>query len=258
MTRTARTLLFGPLALFIATAHPGFAQSQDELTALSKELQAVRAGQESMRRELQEIKSLLQGLRRPTQARPREVVLNIGDAPFRGDADATVTLVEFSDYQCPFCSRHVRETAPLLEEYIRSGRVKYVFRDFPIETLHKQAFKAHEAARCAGDQNKYWEMNARLFANQTALDPPALVRHAEVLGLDIPTFRQCVDSGKHIATIRQAIADGQAAGVTGTPTFVLGLTDPDSETVKAVTIVVGAQPFARFEAAINRLLDERQ
>ena len=257
MTHTAQLLCIGPLALLVAMAQPALAQSKDELTALiSSELQSVRAAQESTLRELQEIKSLLQGSRPPTQAKQSDVVVSIADAPFRGDADAPVTLVEFSDFACPFCARHVRETWPLLEPYVRSGKLKYVFRDFPIEALHKQAFRAHEAAQCAGDQNMYWQMHAHMFANQSLLDPSSLVGHAEALGLDPQAFRLCVFGHTYAATIRTAIADGQAAGVTGTPTFVIGVTDTDSNTITASTMIVGAQPFGRFAQEITRLLDE--
>jgi protein-disulfide isomerase len=98
------------------------------------------------------------------------VVLNLKGDPFKGEKNAKVTLVEFSDYQCPFCARHVRATLPPLEsEYIATGKIKYVFRNFPIASIHPLAFKAHEAANCSGEQDKYWEMHDRLFANSKAL-----------------------------------------------------------------------------------------
>jgi hypothetical protein len=98
-----------------------------------------------------------------------DAVVAIGDAPVKGNPNAKLTLIEFSDYQCPFCRRHAENTLPSLDkEYIATGKVRYVFHDFPLEAIHPQAFKAAEAAHCAGEQQKYWEMHGRLFANQQA------------------------------------------------------------------------------------------
>ena len=156
-------------------------------------------------------------------------------------------MVEFSDYQCPFCSRHFREVWPQLErEYVATGKVKYVLRDFPLEAIHPQAFKASEAANCAGEQGKYWEMHDRLFANQNALGPKELPNHAQALRLDTANFQQCPDNGKQAGKIRNDLTDGQKAGVAGTPTFFLGLTDQNNPNVKALRIIRGAQPYAAF------------
>lgn len=150
-------------------------------------------------------------------------------------------------------------TLPQIErDYVKTGKVKYVFRDFPIESIHKQAFKAHEAANCAREQGKYWEMHERLFANQRALGVKDLTRYAGALGLDVPTFERCLSSGKHAAEIRKDIADGAKAGVRGTPTFLLGLTEPDDSKVKAVRIIRGAQPYTRFKQAIDQLLGSQK
>jgi protein-disulfide isomerase len=139
-------------------------------------------------------------------------------------------------------------------EYIRTGKLKYVVRDFPLESIHKDAFKAAEAAHCAGDQGHYWEMHARLFANQRALGPKELPQHAQGLGLDVPKFQQCLESGKHSARIRKDLEDGQKAGVTGTPAFFLGVTVPNDPTVKVIRVLKGAQPYASFKSAIESLL----
>lgn len=140
------------------------------------------------------------------------------------------------------------------KDYIKTGKVKYVVRDFPLESIHPQAFKAHEAANCAGDQGKYWEMHDRLFTNQKALGLKALPGHAEVVGLDLPTFEACLSSGKHSSEIRADLAEGIKAGVRGTPTFLLGLTEPNASKVKATRIIRGAQPYFRFKQVIDRLL----
>lgn len=143
-------------------------------------------------------------------------------------------------------------------EYIKTGKVKYVALDFPLEAIHKNAFKAAEAARCASDQDKFWEMHARLFANQQALAPTNLPKHAQAIGLDMPKFQQCLDGGKYAAEIRKDLAEGQKAGVTGTPGFFLGITDPKDQKVKVSRVLKGAQPYASFKEAIDSLLSSQK
>jgi protein-disulfide isomerase len=146
----------------------------------------------------------------------------------------------------------------LEQEYIKTGKVKYVALDFPLESIHKNAFKAAEAAHCAGAQGKYWEMHARLFANQGALGLNDLPPHAEALGLAMPAFQQCLESGQYAEAIRNDLASGQQAGVTGTPAFFFGVTEPNDSKVKSLRMITGAQPYAAFQAAINSLLSEQK
>jgi protein-disulfide isomerase len=126
--------------------------------------------------------------------------------------------------------------------------------DLPLEAIHKLAFKAAEVANCAGEQGKYWEMHDRLYANQKSLEP--WTPHAEAVGLDTARFQECLDSGRHADEVRKDMAEAQKAGITGTPAFFLAYTDPSSSKVKTVTVMKGAQPFASFKAAIDKLLAE--
>ena len=130
-----------------------------------------------------------------------------------------------------------------------------MFRDFPLDQIHPQARKAAEAVHCAGDQGKYWEMHDVLFGNQQALQPPKLSEHARALGLDGARFDQCLTSGTHAARVHQGLTDGQAAGVQGTPGFVVAKTTP-GDTVEG-TLVVGAQPVEVFRRLIDELLAEK-
>jgi protein-disulfide isomerase len=123
----------------------------------------------------------------------------------------------------------------------------------PLERIHKQAFKAAEATHCAGDQGMYWEMHDRLFENQRALEPWS--GHAEALGLDVSAFDSCMDAATHAAAIRRDMTEAGKAGVTGTPSFVLGLSDPsDPSRVRGLAFIRGAQPFATFKAQIDSAL----
>ena len=130
-------------------------------------------------------------------------------------------------------------------------------RDFPLESIHRDAFKAAEAAHCAGEQGKYWEMHHRLFANQRALGAAQLPEHAKAVGLDGGKFKECLDSGKYGARIRKDLADGNRAGVRGTPTFFIGITDSkDPNTIKGLTMIRGAQGFSGFQATLDDLLSK--
>jgi len=233
-------------------AQPCFSQKSKELESIKADIKALKEGQQSIRKEIQEIKNQLKP--KPAQPEFKEAVLNVDGDPFKGSADAKLALIEISEFQCPFCGRHARDTVPqIVKEYVETGKLRYYFLDFPL-SFHKQAFKASEAAACAGDQGKFWEMHDELFRNQNALTPDDLVKHAESLGLDVPKFKECLDSGKHADEINKDMAEAQKAGVSGTPTTLLGWVQADGKSVKAVKIVRGAQPFAAFKEAIESLL----
>ncbi|TAJ83569.1 DsbA family protein [bacterium] len=231
--------------------------TREELKGLQKQIETLNEGQKSMQKDLQEIKTLLQGRAAPPNLPPQDLTVSLGNKPVKGDKNAKLTLVEFSDYQCPFCSRSFRETLPQIEkEYVLTGKLKYILRDFPIESIHKDAFKAAEAANCAGEQGKYWEMHDRLFQNQNQLGVEELPKHAQAIGLNGSTFQQCLDSGKQATEVRKDMEDGQKAGVQGTPTFLLGIQDSDSQAIKVLRVIVGAQPYAQFKEAVESVLSQ--
>ena len=249
-------LKIGCVALTAWFAFAGMAICQQTDPKILEEIQALKQGQEEIRKQLQEIKQLLQARPAAPPAPPnvRGVPVELGPRPTRGDAAAKLTLIEVSDFQCPFCGRYATDTHPLLaKEYIDTGKLRYAFMDLPLESIHKQAFKAAEAARCAGDQGKYWEMHSRLFANQKALEPWSA--HATAVGLDLPKFEACMADGAHAAAIRADMALAQKLGVAGTPGFLLALTDPkDPQKVTGLSVIRGARPFADFKAEIDREL----
>ena len=140
----------------------------------------MKAGQTAIQKELAEIKNLLRTRPAGQPVAARDIVLDITGAPVKGPKDAKVVLVEFSDFQCPFCARFSRDTIPQVQtDYVDTGKIKYVFADFPLETIHPYAFKAAEAAGCAGEQGEFWKMHDHLFANQKALKPEDLSQYAE-------------------------------------------------------------------------------
>jgi protein-disulfide isomerase len=178
----------------------------------------------------------------------KEALISVDGGVVYGRSDAKVTIIEFSDFKCPFCARHSNDTFPQIErEYIETGRVRYVFRDYPIEGAHPQAFKAHEPVHCAADQGKRREMHKKVFANQRAMSVSDLRTHAAALGLDKTRFERCLAGGTQAEKVRTAISAGKQAGVRGTPTFFVGLTEPNGAKLKALRRIVGAQPYSEFK-----------
>lgn len=171
---------------------------------------------------------------------PDRVKVEGGKNPSRGPKGAPIQIVEWTDYQCPFCARSRSTLNQIFETY--GEKVYYVIRDFPLD-FHKQSAKAHEAAHCAGDQEKYWEMNQKLFANQQAIDVPNLKEYAKELKLDAGKFDDCLAGGKHEKKVRENEAAGKAAGVNGTPAFF----------VNGIPLS-GARPFSEFKELIDREL----
>jgi protein-disulfide isomerase len=174
-------------------------------------------------------------LQEPTSAR-----YNVsGDRGFsRGPKDAPVTIVEFSDFQCPFCKTATTTIKQVLDKY--PGKVRLVFRDYPLASIHPQAPKAHEAARCAADQAKFWEYHDVLFERSPKLSVPELKRYAQDLKLDATPFDQCLDSGKYTAEVDKDFQEGASLGITGTPSFFINGKQ-----------IVGAQPFAAFQKVVD-------
>ena len=146
----------------------------------------------------------------------------------------------------------------LEEEYIKTGLLKYVFRDLPLERIHKRAFRAAVAASCAGSQEQFWPMHDRLFADQKALAEEDFRRLGSELGLDMNAFESCLADERSAAKVRKDMQESQQASITSTPAFVIGVTEPQSNTITVVGALSGAQPFARFKQTIDALLDKEK
>jgi len=177
--------------------------------------------------------------------------------PYRGSPDAPIVMYEYSDFQCPFCSRYFVQTEPALDEsYVRSGQVRVVFRDYPLIELHPNAPAAHIAALCTADQDieLYWQMHSRLFQTQSewneSADAPAyFVTLAEELGLDLDAYQACVASGEKEALVAQSVMEAQSLGFSGTPSFHI-VRDATNDAYP----LVGAQPYDQFAAILDTLI----
>ena len=155
----------------------------------------------------------------------------------KGPADAPITIVEFSDFQCPFCSRAEETVKKVLDQY--KGKIRLFYRDYPLP-FHNNAQKASEAALCAADQHKYWEMHEKLFASQSELAVPQLKQHAKGLGLDAAKFDKCLDSGEKTKVVEESKKAGDELGVNGTPHFFINGRS-----------LSGAQPIEEFKKLID-------
>ncbi len=174
--------------------------------------------------------------------KPLPIVVNIEGAPFKGAADAPVTLVQFSEFQCPFCSRVEPTIKALMEDPAYAGKLKVVFKQFPLG-FHANAHKAAEAALFAHENGKFWEMHEKMFANQQALDVESLKKYATEIGLDAAALEAALTSEKYKAAVDADVAAGTAAGISGTPSFVIN-----------GKLVVGALPIDNFKHEIDEAL----
>jgi protein-disulfide isomerase len=217
----------------------------------------TKAQGDAVLKELREIKELLAKPQQampaaPTaQAKPESLTIKGGGIYVLGKSDAPLTLVEFTDYECPFCKRFYETTFQTLKKnYIETGKLKFISRNMPLP-MHPHALKAAQASTCAGDQGKFWEMKDLLFRNQNRLEVEALTGYANDISLNAETFKTCMADDARLKSISDEASYINSLGVNGTPSFVLGKSVGDSVEGRKI---VGAQPLEVFEGAINELL----
>jgi protein-disulfide isomerase len=222
--------------------------------------------------ELRAIRTLLEGLQRDLEATPPapaaqrnapapapvpndRVAIPFAPKGFTlGRTDAPLVMVEYTDYECPFCRQfHIDSFEQIKRNYIDTGKLRYVSRDFPLD-FHPNAQPAAMAARCAAEQNKFWELRHTLIVNANKLGPEQVVGYARDQKLDLPRFETCLKSGRHRAAIEADMAEGRNAGVSGTPSFVIGRVANDR--LEGVRIV-GALPYMAFAARLDQMLQRK-
>ena len=180
------------------------------------------------------------------QVQQGKVEVSADDDAFLGKVEASITIIEFSDYQCPFCERFWSETLPSIKsEYIDTGKVKFVYRDFPLNAIHPMAESAAVAAECVREKGKdkaYFEYHDKIFENQQLLSNENLKKWAKELGYEIDT---CLDSEKYLEEVKKDLSDGEAAGISGSPGFLINEIE-----------LSGAQPFSAFKQIIEQELSK--
>ncbi len=206
--------------------------------------------------ELKQIRQTLEKMQSPQQAPAPDDKVSYKFSPggfSMGDAKAPLVMVEYTDYQCPFCQQfHNTAFAQIKTNYIDTGKVRFVSRDFPLD-FHDNARRAATAGRCAAEQGKYWEMRHVMIVNAEALKADNLASYAGDVKIDVAKFKSCLESDKFKAQIDQDIAEGGVAGVQGTPSFVIGTLENDK--LQGVRMV-GAMPYAQFDAKLQEMLDQ--
>ncbi len=227
--------------------------------SIQKQLDQLKAGQERLSRQVEEIKTLLEQLTgtptnesaKPTV--PTVVSANVHGEPFRGTNSARVAIIEYSDFDCSFCGRYSRNVFPRIEsDYIQSGKIKYFFRDLP-EPIDTNAWFKARAARCAGDQGKFWQMHDLLFAHQPATSPEVIAL-TQTLGVDMGEFNQCISSEKYLQNIRRSAAGAKRMGLYGTPTFLIGTLSDDGDFLRVNRVLVGAETYESIKSVLDELL----
>jgi len=206
---------------------------------------------------LEELRQIRQLLEKQAENKPSgppaaaKVRLHLEGAPMLGAKDAPVTMVEFTDYQCPFCQRfHMQVYGLLKKDYIDTGKVRFFSRDLPLDSLHPNATRAAQAGRCAGDQGQFWTMRDVMAAHPDKLDMDSLVGDASALKMDANAFRACVEKGKYKEAVQGDVLEAMKIGADGTPAFVVGKSTPDGVDGD---MIVGAQPYSIFEEKFKQL-----
>lgn len=222
------------------------------VTAQNQQPGITREQADAILNELRQIRQLLEKQAKPSAPAPQDaegpVKLKIGDANWLGNKDAPITMVEFTDYQCTFCQRFHMVTFPeIRKQFIDTGKVRFLSRDFPLD-FHSNAFRAAEAARCAGEQGQFWKMRDLLVADPSRLSQEDLMAQGQKLGLKLEPFKACLTGGKYREAVQKDVAEAASLNVSGTPTFIIGKSTPDG--VDGV-FLVGAHPFESFQQKLK-------
>ena len=249
--------------LLTGASRSGAQQSQGAVqqppgASLQRQIDELKEGQQRLLQEVQEIKKLLQERANRTNTSNQPVVPNITSAnvrgePFRGTNTATVAMIEYSDFDCSFCGRYARDIFPKIDQdYVKAGKVRYFFRDLPEPNETNAWFKAR-AARCAGDQGKFWEMHDLLFAAQSASGKD-LEDFAQTLSLDSQRFNECLVSEKYLENIQRSADGAKRLGLFGTPAFLIGIVTKDGDFVRVRRVLVGAESYNAIKSVLDEML----
>jgi len=226
--------------------------AQDQHDSLDRRFDAVERKLAAAQAEIKELSMFLRAAIPSPIEEIQPLQLNLDVAQAKGSPDASIVLVEFSDFECPFCAQHFRATYPqVIEKFVDTGQVSYVFKNLPLQTLHPRAIAAAEAAQCAGEQKKFWQMHDKLFENQKTLSEANIRSHAQQIGLNVQEYDECIAEGVVASRVNEDLAEAKQLGLTGTPSFLLG--KRAGAKVMFTHKITGAQQFHVFEAALRSL-----
>lgn len=257
---SAGTNLVAPLALAPATELPA------TLESLRRELAELKEGQRQLAEQLQAIRKLLEA---PPEVQaiapistpppiPPVITQNVRGEPYRGAESATVAMIEYSDFNCSHCAAYATNIFPSLDrDYIQTGKIRYLFRDLP-DRLDSDSLTKAQAARCAGEQGKFWEMHDRFFQHKEPLlnNPGGLVDHANALGLDPVNLNVCIESSRYAPAIQMVSSDAKRFGMHGTPSFLMGRLTSDGNVINGTRVMTGAESYEALKAALDEVIAE--
>lgn len=259
---TPRVALILSLALAaggLRAQSPSRPQATKAAPALQAQIDELKKGQDQLRKDLDEIKALLKGQTARMDApaaKPQEVVtVNVFGEPFKGAPSARVAILEYSDFDCSYCAKYATDIYPLIDHaYIKTGKVKYFFRDLPLQEHPSALFKAR-LARCAGEQDRFWEAHDRLFKDQRPFDGPIMAKFIQDLVLDEAPFKACISSDRYIDVIQRSANSALRMRINGTPAFLIGTLSEDGSVLWAAKILLGAESYGAFKSTLEGLLN---
>jgi protein-disulfide isomerase len=236
------------LGFLITSAYVAPVAGSDALAGDTSEL-----SEEERQREVAKLMRILNARRNPVT--DVDLTLQLTENPEIGASNAKLVIAEFSSFQCGYCRRHNSVTMPqLVAEQIETGRVRYVFFDYSVESPQPVAREAAEAGRCAADQGLYWELRNHLFRNPHRLQAGTFSDQAMIPDLDALPFEECMETGQFSAAVSSDLTRARALGIKGTPSFLVGFAVDDGAAVKVVRRITGAQPYDVFAGVVDELL----
>jgi protein-disulfide isomerase len=247
----------GILALSILAAVGASAAQPraEDFAKLKDDVARLNAQQQQILDSLDELKRMIKGPGQPALKPPQ--TMSVAGEPFKGQPNATLAIIEYADFECPFCRRFERDVYPRIRDnYIDTGKVKYFHRDMPLP-FHEGAMPAARAAHCASEQGKFWEMHDSLLGDAASLGAADIDARAGKLGLNVSKLDECISSDRFADIIQRSVAEATQMQISGTPTFIIGELDAQGRLMSVKKTVVGAYPFDAFKAAIDPLLAMR-
>jgi protein-disulfide isomerase len=245
-------------AVSLCADEPNQQPPQAATPSIQQQLEELREGQRQLRNELEEIKKVLQTKPALTNLETKPLTPKISSVdvygePFDGTNSARIAIIEYSDFDCSFCAKYARTVFPRIDQdYVKTGKIRYFFRDLP-ERAETNSWLKARAARCAGDQGKFWEMHDLLFAQQgnPTQDPTPW---AQTIGLDLEQFGKCFSTWKYVENIQRSAEGAKRMGIFGTPAFLVGTVTKDGDFVWVKKMLVGAQTYETLKGILDELL----
>jgi protein-disulfide isomerase len=240
------------LAVLVVVGAQASQPHADDLASLKEEVARLESQQQQILNSLDELKKMMRGPGQPALKPPE--TMSVAGEPYKGEPNATLAIIEYADFQCPFCRRFEHDVYPQIRDsYINTGKLKYFHRDMPLP-FHDGAMPAARAVHCAAEQGKYWEMHDSLLGDTASLSAADIDERAGKLGLNVSALDSCISSNRFADIIQRSIAEGTQMQISGTPTFIIGTLDAQGKLMSVKKTVVGAYPFDTFKAALEPLL----